>query len=48
MNLKLEEGSGRRIIEAHLGNLPEGPGRNHGKLKMVCSQPKFEPGASPI
>jgi len=37
MNLKDGEGSGHRISEAHLGNMPEGPGRKHGKLKMVCS-----------
>jgi len=48
MNSKDGEGSGHRIIEAHLGNMPEGPGRNCGKLKMVCSRPKFEPGASPV
>jgi hypothetical protein len=28
MNFRNGEGSGHRIIEAHLGNMPEGPGRN--------------------
>jgi hypothetical protein len=48
MNLKDGEGSAHRIIEAHLENMPEGPGRNRGKLKMVSSRLKFEPGASPV